>query len=62
MQVRSLSFLYNKGIIRTLDCGSVQSQVFKLDWVIMSIIVLCLLAMILYAVLNRVEKWYLKKI
>lgn len=38
------------------------TQTFKLDWVIMSIIVLCLLAMILYAVLNRVEKWYLKKI
>lgn len=32
------------------------SQVFKLDWVIMSIVILCIIAMILYSVLNIVEK------
>lgn len=38
------------------------TQTFKLDWVIMAIVVLCVVAMLLYAILNRVEKWYLKKI
>jgi len=32
------------------------SQVFKLDWVIMSIVVLCFMASILYKLLNIVEK------
>ena len=32
------------------------SQVFKLDWVIMSILILCLLAMALYFLLSAVEK------
>ena len=32
------------------------SQVFKLDWVIMSILILCLLAMTLYFLLSAVEK------
>ena len=32
------------------------SQVFKLDWVIMSIFVLCCIAMALYGILNLVEK------
>lgn len=36
------------------------SQVFKLDMVITSIIILCILAMILYGILNVVEKWYLR--
>lgn len=34
------------------------SQVFKLDWVMMSIIVLCILAMILYQLLAWIEKFY----
>lgn len=38
------------------------TQTFKLDWVIMSIAVLCVVAMLLYAMLNRLEKWYHKKI
>ena len=38
------------------------SQVFKLDWVIMSIIILCIIAMGLYQLINWVEKWYLGKI
>ena len=32
------------------------SQVFKLDWVIMSIVILCIIAMILYSILSVVEK------
>lgn len=32
------------------------SQVFKLDWVIMSIVILCIIAMVLYSILNLVEK------
>jgi NitT/TauT family transport system permease protein len=36
------------------------SQVFKLDWVMMSIIVLCILAMVLYQLLTWVEKAYRK--
>lgn len=38
------------------------SQVFKLDWVIMSIVILCIIAMLLYALLSWVEKVYLKRI
>ena len=38
------------------------SQVFKLDWVIMSIIILCIIAMGLYQLINWLEKWYLRKI
>lgn len=37
------------------------SQVFKLDWVIMSIAILCVIAMLLYGILNRVEKRFLTK-
>lgn len=34
------------------------SQVFKLDWVIMSIVILCVMATILYKILATVEKKY----
>lgn len=34
------------------------SQVYKLDWVIMSILILCLIAMILYGIINVVQKKY----
>lgn len=37
------------------------SQVFKLDWVIMSIVILCLLAWGLYSLLSRLEKRYMKR-
>lgn len=37
------------------------SQVFKLDWVIMSIVILCLVAIGLYQAINLLEKWYEKK-
>ncbi len=37
------------------------SQVFKLDWLLMSIVLLCIMAMGLYALINRLEKWMLKK-
>lgn len=36
------------------------SQVFKMDWLLMSIVILCVLAMGLYAVIGVVEKWYNK--
>ncbi len=36
------------------------SQVFKLDWLLMSICILCVLAMGLYALINLVEKQYQK--
>ena len=38
------------------------SQVFKLDWVIMSIVILCIIAIGLYSIINRIEKMYTKKI
>lgn len=34
------------------------SQVFKLDWLIMSIVLLCIIAMLLYQVLCLTEKYY----
>lgn len=34
------------------------SQVFKLDWVILSILILCVIAMLLYFLLGRLEKRY----
>ena len=36
------------------------SQVFKLDWVLMSILILCVIATALYGLLNLIEKLYLK--
>lgn len=38
------------------------SQVFKLDWVIMSIVILCIIAMGLYKGINLLEKCYLKNL
>ncbi|MGI6068964.1 MAG: ABC transporter permease [Blautia sp.] len=38
------------------------SQVFKLSWVLMSIVILCIIAMILYGILNLAEKRYLRKL
>lgn len=38
------------------------SQVFKLDWVIMSIVILCLVAVSLYQGITLIEKWYEKTI
>lgn len=37
------------------------SQVFKLDWLLMSICILCILAMGLYALINLIEKRYQKR-
>lgn len=37
------------------------AHLFKLDWVIMSIIILCVIAMGLYSLLNLAEKHYLKR-
>jgi len=38
------------------------SQVFKLDWVIMSIVILCIVAMGLYSLINVLEKLYSKRV
>lgn len=38
------------------------SQTFKMDWVIMSIFILCILAMLLYKSINLLEKFVNKKI
>ena len=38
------------------------SQVFKLDWVIMSILILCMIAMVLYSLISLLEKKYLKRV
>lgn len=37
------------------------SQVFKMDWLIMSIVLLCIMAVVLYAVIGVVEKLYQKR-
>ena len=37
------------------------SQVFKMDWLILSICLLCIMAMALYAVIGVVEKMYRKR-
>lgn len=37
------------------------SQVFKLDWVILSIIILCIIAVGLYGCIQFIEKWYKKR-
>lgn len=34
------------------------SQVFKMDWLLMSIVILCIMAMLLYACINFIEKKY----
>lgn len=36
------------------------SQIFKLDWVILSILILCIIAMGLYSAIRILEKWYQK--
>ncbi|CUX42619.1 ABC transporter permease [Clostridium sp. C105KSO13] len=38
------------------------SQVFKMDWLLMSIVLLCIMSMGLYALINLLEKHYEKKI
>lgn len=37
------------------------SQVFKLDWLLMSIVILCIIALGLYGSISLFEKWYAKK-
>lgn len=37
------------------------TQIFKMDWLLMSIVLLCIMAMGLYAVINLLEKWCAKK-
>ncbi len=37
------------------------SQVFKMDWLLMSIVLLCIMAMLLYALISALEKWCAKR-
>ena len=37
------------------------SQTFKLTWVLMSIVILCIIAMVLYGILGFIEKKYRKQ-
>ena len=38
------------------------SQVFKMDWMLMSIVILCMISMGLYGLIGFAEKWYQRKI
>ncbi|MDY5663876.1 MAG: ABC transporter permease subunit, partial [Blautia sp.] len=38
------------------------SQTFKLTWVLMSIVILCVIAMVLYGILAFIEKRYMKHV
>ena len=37
------------------------SQVFKMDWMLMSIVILCMISMGLYGLIGFAEKWYQKR-
>ncbi len=37
------------------------SQVFKMDWLLMSIVLLCIMAMLLYTLINVLERWCAKR-
>lgn len=37
------------------------SQVFKMDWLLMSIVLLCIMATLLYALINLLERWCRKR-
>lgn len=37
------------------------SQVFKMDWMLMSIVILCIISMGLYGLIGLMEKWYQKR-
>lgn len=38
------------------------SQVFKMDWLLMSIVLLCIMAMLLYSLINLLEKLYQRRV
>lgn len=38
------------------------SQVFKMDWLLLSIVLLCIMATGLYTLINLIEKWCLKRL
>lgn len=54
--------VYEKYIL-FIDSQSIFSpaQLFKMDWLLMSIVLLCIMAMGLYAVINVLEKWCEKR-
>lgn len=37
-------------------------HLFKLDWLLMSIVLLCIMAMGLYSLINLLERWYQKRV
>ncbi len=37
------------------------SQVFKMDWLLMSLVLLCMMAAFLYSLINLLEKWCLRR-
>lgn len=37
------------------------SQTFKMTWLLMALVLLCIMAMVLYAMINIVEKWYQRR-
>lgn len=43
------------------DCRELPASLFKLTWVLMSIVILCIIAMVLYGFLGFVEKHYRQK-
>ena len=49
---------------RHLDIQNISfpRQVFKLDWLLMSIVLLCIMAMGLYSLINLLERLYQKRI
>ena len=54
-------FVHRKSIeFWITHCTQMSSLLFKMDWLLMSIVILCVLAMGLYALINAVEKVYQK--
>jgi hypothetical protein len=50
-------------IVFTLsDDIQMPASLFKLTWMILSIVILCVIAMVLYGILNGIEKHYLRHI
>lgn len=37
------------------------SQTFQMNWLLMAILLLCIMAMLLYTIINAIEKWYMSR-
>ena len=42
---------------QNIDCIRMSSHLFKMDWLLMSILLLCLMATLLYSLINLLERW-----